>query len=464
MCYCYKNNNKIKIKLVSKWNRTRVGPQSADPQLSEPLNHEHRHTPSVHVFAEARAGAHMRPAKAVLEFTQTNRKSSVKSGKEGRGFWRGGGAGEEFGIDFHSAFPAAPNLQREREGEGEGRRGRAREREGEGGKMQSGHCCAEGAAVSEAAVALGASEMSIKTWVVFRFDGGALGAQRSGRGRGSLRPKAHAAAHRPLKSFKCVHDLVSMIRVWPPLNYRERTAKKAGDSSAAAADTVTPGRGSPELDSSPLLTCHLRRKSRRTKRLLPNMRPKWKVGDVQACSHCCSSCEDTLLRNLATEGFLWLPVRHGVGQILWQNIFNMSHNLMPFKGEGKKALCNEEQWRMKMSLRFIIHSSACVIREASRFVSNWRWFAVLFFFFPVFFMRNAQYENAPHPLGDSSSQCISQSPRKMNIIAILKKIWLLPQFQGSRWMLLWHSRHKRSYREEKRISWNHTANSSEVYP
>lgn len=77
----------------------------------------------------------MRPAKAVPEFTQTNRKSSVKSGKEGRGFWGWwGGAGEEFGIDFHSAFPAALNLQRERERERvrdeEGEREREREREG----------------------------------------------------------------------------------------------------------------------------------------------------------------------------------------------------------------------------------------------------------------------------------------------------------------------------------------------
>lgn len=114
-------------------------------------------TQSVHVFTEPRPGTHMLPAKAVHEFTRTNRKSSVKSGEEGRGC---GGPGEEFRVDFHSAVPAALNLQRE------GERGEERERE-RGGKMQSGHCCAERASVLEAAVAVCASEMSIKRELFF---------------------------------------------------------------------------------------------------------------------------------------------------------------------------------------------------------------------------------------------------------------------------------------------------------
>lgn len=61
----------------------------------------------MHVFAEPRTGTHMLPAKAVHEFTQTNRKSSVKSGEEGRGC---GGPGEEFRIDFHSAFSCSTEI------------------------------------------------------------------------------------------------------------------------------------------------------------------------------------------------------------------------------------------------------------------------------------------------------------------------------------------------------------------
>ena len=69
--------------------------------------------------------------------------------------------------------------------------------------------------------------------------------------------------------------------------------------------------------------CHLRGKSRRTKRLLPNMRPKWKVGTAQAPARivilslcvCVCVCVKALLRNLTTLLYMALSVQGwGVGQ------------------------------------------------------------------------------------------------------------------------------------------------------
>lgn len=65
------------------------------------------------------AGMHARPATAVHEFTQTNRNHPWRAAKEGGAV----GGGEEFHGDFHSASPAALNLQRERDREKERERG-----------------------------------------------------------------------------------------------------------------------------------------------------------------------------------------------------------------------------------------------------------------------------------------------------------------------------------------------------
>lgn len=87
------------------------------------------------------------------------------------------------------------------------------------------------------------------------------------------------------------------------------------------------------------------------------MRPKWKVGDVQACSHCCCACEDTLLRNLTTKGF------HGslcaVGWIrFYDRIFSTCLIIWCLLKVGKDH-SNEQEWRVKMTLCFIVHSFAC---------------------------------------------------------------------------------------------------------
>lgn len=101
---------------------------------------------------------------------------------------------------------------REEERESERERGR------EGRKMQSGHCCAERAAVSEAAVAVCASEMSIKTWLIFRLT------EARSDPRRVIGDAAHYAFLRPtsqrtdLSRVSSAYTLVSMIRIWSPLN------------------------------------------------------------------------------------------------------------------------------------------------------------------------------------------------------------------------------------------------------
>lgn len=108
-----------------------------------------------------------------------------------------------------------------------------------------------------------------------------------------------------LISRSCVKR--AMIRIWLLLNYPERTADSAqtlhcGNWDAWFLPEDCTIRSPPK--------CHLRRKSRRTKRLLLNMRPKWKVSNVQACSrYCYSLCVKALLRNLTTLLYMALSVQ-----------------------------------------------------------------------------------------------------------------------------------------------------------
>lgn len=193
-------------------------------------------TQSVHVFTEPRPGTHMLPAKAVHEFTRTNRKSSVKSGEEGRGC---GGPGEEFRVDFHSAVPAALNLQRGRE------RGRKRERERRENAVWT-LLCRKGFCLRSRRSCLCLWNVH-QTWVVFRLT------EARWEPRGVVGDAAHYAL-RPTSlrtDLSRVSSTYNLVRIWSPLNYPERTAKTAGDSSVAATETVTPDQGLQELDSPP---------------------------------------------------------------------------------------------------------------------------------------------------------------------------------------------------------------------
>lgn len=82
-----------------------------------------------------------------------------------------------------------------------------------------------------------------------------------------------------VKSSQVVAERAMRRCRWSLLNYPERTAHER--RRILPKDCTTP-------------TCHRRRKSRRTKRLLQSMRRKWKVGTVQACAHCYSAWQRTI--------------------------------------------------------------------------------------------------------------------------------------------------------------------------
>lgn len=145
-------------------------------------------------------------AKAVHEFPQTNRNHPWRAAKKGRA-----GGGRSLTLSPIQAFLQHWTCREGREREGRDRaigRERHTHTEREGRERDAGWTllCRKSCCLRSRRSCLSLRNV-VKNVSCFSIRGGALGAQRSGRGRGSLRlfqaDVASTAAHPPLKSSKC---------------------------------------------------------------------------------------------------------------------------------------------------------------------------------------------------------------------------------------------------------------------